>query len=137
MPRDPDVAIEHDRLRLARYSGKPEAGCGLALIHDAAAGEVRIFQVVYDQCVEVARVGEGVPHHLRALQRAATLGEGDRAGFLQQAELGELLAGEPARHRCHRVDADDGRVARAAEDEIDQRRIVDHRIGVGHRHDAR
>ena len=95
-------------------------------------GEVRILDVVHDQRIEVARIGEGVPHHLGALQRAPALGEGDGARLLQQAELRQLLAGEPARHRGHRMHAHDRRVARAAEDEVDQRRIVDHRVGVGH-----
>ena len=42
----------------------------------------------------------------------------------------------PLRHGRHGVDVDDGVVAGAALDEIDQRHLVDHRIGVGHDDDG-
>ena len=135
-PGEADVAVEHDRLGLARNAGKAEPRRGLALVHHAGAGEVGILGVVHDERVEIAGIGEGVAHHLGVAQRAAALREGDGAGLLQQAELGKLLAREAARHRRHRMDAHDRRVAGAAEHEIDQRRIVDHRIGVGHGDDG-
>ena len=39
-------------------------------------------------------------------------------------------------HGRHGVDIDERGVARAPEDEIDQRHVVDHRIGVGHADDG-
>ena len=57
--------------------------------------------------------------------------EGDRAGGLEQADLGHLLAFQALGQRRHRLHVHDRGVARAAQHEIDDRRIVDHRIGVG------
>ena len=51
---------------------------------------------------------------------------------LQQPELGHLAAGEALGEGRHRIDAHLGLVAGAAGDEIDQRDVVDHRVGVGH-----
>ena len=59
------------------------------------------------------------------------VGEGDRAGGLQQADLGHLLAAHALGQRRHRLDVDDRGVARAAQHEVDGRRIVDRRRGIG------
>ena len=56
--------------------------------------------------------------------------EGDRARFRKQADLGDLLALEPLGQSRRGVNADLGVVARAAQDEVDHRRVVDRRIGV-------
>ena len=61
--------------------------------------------------------------------------EGDGAGLLEQADLGHLLPRAPLVSAASGTDMHDGGVARAAQHEIDDRRIVDHRIGVGHRND--
>ena len=59
------------------------------------------------------------------------VGEGDRAGGLQKTDLGHLLAFEALGQRRHRLHADDCGVARAPQDEVDDRRIVDCGRGVG------
>ena len=43
----------------------------------------------------------------------------------------------PFGHRGHRVDVNEGVVAGATLDEIDERDLIDHRIGVGHHDDGR
>ena len=81
--------------------------------------------------VEVARIDEGAPHHLRVDHALRAVAERDRAGRLEQADLGHLFAVAALGQRRHRMDMDDRGVARAAHDEIDDRRVVDRRIGVG------
>ncbi len=44
---------------------------------------------------------------------------------------------KPARHRGHDVNVDDGVVAGAALDEVDERHLIDDRLGVGHDDDGR
>ena len=61
----------------------------------------------------------------------APVAEGDRARFREQADFGDLLAFEPLGQGRGGVDADLGVVARAAQDEVDHRGVVDRRIGVG------
>ena len=56
--------------------------------------------------------------------------EGDRARFGEQADFGDLLAAEPLGQSGGGMDANLGVVARAAQDEVDHRRVVDRRIGV-------
>ena len=58
------------------------------------------------------------------------IAEGDRARFREQADFGDLLAFEPLGQGGGGVDADLGVVARAAQDEVDHRGVVDRRIGV-------
>ncbi len=59
--------------------------------------------------------------------------ERDRAGFREQADLGDLLADEPLGQGRGWVDANLRVVACAAQDEVDHRGVVDRRIGVGPR----
>ena len=66
-PREADVAVEHDGLRLARDAGKAEPRRRLAFVHDAAVARSASSTWWHDQRVEVARIGEGVAHHLGAL----------------------------------------------------------------------
>ena len=47
--READVAVEHDRLRLARNAGKAEARRRLALVHHAAVREIVVLDVVHDR----------------------------------------------------------------------------------------
>ena len=54
----------------------------------------------------------------------------------KQPELGHLAPGEAPRQRGHRIDAHFRLVAGAPGDEVDQRDVVDHRIGIGHGDDG-
>ena len=128
---EPHVALEHDGLGGLRRADQPEARGELALVHHALAGEVRVLGVVHDQRVEIAGVGERTPHHLGVGDAARAVGEADRAGGLEQADLGHLLAHEALGEGRHHLHVDDAGVAGAAHDEVDDGRIVDRGLGVG------
>ena len=59
------VALQHDRFGGLRDAEQAEPRRELALVHHAVADEVRVFGVMHDQRVEIARVGQRAPHHLR------------------------------------------------------------------------
>ncbi len=129
------VALQWDELGLPRDARKAEAARRLALVHHATADEFRILRLVHDEGAEIAPVGEGAAHHPGARERGAAVGEGNRAGFLEEADLGRLAAGEALRQRRHRQHADTRRVAGAAQQEVDEGGVVDDRIGVRLDHD--
>ena len=124
-PRQRQVALERDGFGLARNAGKPEPAGIEPFIHDAAGGEVAVLGLMRDDGAEVARIGQRAAHDQRAGDGVAAFGERDRAGFPEQPELGHLAAFEPLGDRRRRVDVDHRRVARRAQDEFDQRDIVD------------
>ena len=104
----------------------------LALVHHPVLGEVRVFQMMHDQSVEILGIGEHVAHDLGVGDARLAVRKRHGAGFAQQADLAHLLAREALGHRGHWVHIDERRVARAAQDEIDKRHVVDHGIGVRH-----
>jgi hypothetical protein len=133
---EPDVPLQHHRLGLSWDAGQAEARSELALVHHALPDEVRVLHMVQDQGVEVARVGERAAHDLGVGDRARPVREGDGAGLAQEPDLGQLLALQPLRQGGGGADVHDGVVARPAQDEVDDGRIVEHRVGVRHRHDG-
>ncbi len=130
-PDETDVAFQHDRLRRRRDAGKAEAGGELAFVHHAFADQIRILGVVDDERVEVACIGQRAAHHLRVDDASCPVGEGNGAGGLEQADLRHLVAVAALGQRRHGMDVDDGGIARAAEHEVDDRRVVDDRGGFG------
>ena len=88
------------------------------LVRDAVALERRILAVIDDRHVEHPRVLERAAHQQRRRDRPAVVGEGDAAGGLLLAELGELLAARPDRHRADRIDARELRFGRLLQDEL-------------------
>ena len=125
------VALEHDGLGRLRHADQAEPGGELALVHHALADEVGVLGVVGDQRIEIARIGERAAHHPRIGDALCAVGEGDRAGGLEQADLGHLLALQALGQRRHRMHAHDRGVAGAALHEVDHGRVVDRRVGVG------
>ena len=99
---EPEIAIEHDRLGLAGNSGQPEPARALALRHHTLAGEVTILAIVHDQRAEIARVGQGAAHGLRVGDGVRAVGEGDRAGLGEHADLRDLRAPQALGHRRRR-----------------------------------
>ena len=132
----PQVAVDHRRFRRCRNAGQAEPRRQLALMHDAGALQILIHGVLHDERVKGRGIGQGAAHGQRVHDGAVAVGEGDSPGLAQQADFGHPLALAAARQRRHRVHADNGRVAGAPRNEIDQRRIVDHRIGVRHGDDG-
>ena len=113
------VALQHHCLGGIGDADQAEPCRELALVHHAFADEVGVFGVVHDQRVEVARIGQRAPHHLRIGDALVAIGEGDGAGGFEQADLGHLLAAHALGQRRHRVDVDDRGVAGAAQHEVD------------------
>ena len=130
----PQVALDHDHLGGRRDRGQAEPRRDLAFGHRAAGGEARLLRVLHHQQVEGARVGQRAAHHHRIGDGIAGVGEGERAGGGEQAELGELAALQPLGRGGIGADAGEADIARAPGDELDQRHVVDHRLGVGQRH---
>ena len=127
----PKVALEHDGLGRLRHADQAEARGELAFVHHAFADEIRILGVMHDQHVEVAGIDQRAPHHLGVGDAFRAVGEGDRAGGLEQADLGHLLALEPLGQRRHRMHMGDAVVARSPQHEVEDGRVVDHGRGVG------
>ena len=135
--KQPQIAIENDRLGFARDAGKAEPARALALGHHALADELAILAIMHDERVEIARVGQRAAHHLRAGDRAPAIGKGDRAGLAEQADFRDLAALQALGQRGAGKDANLGGVAGAAQNEVDDRRLVDRRTGVGPRENGR
>ncbi len=132
-----DVAFERHGLGLDGDALEPEPGRDLARGHDAVADEIAVLEMMADERVEGPGVGEKLRHHACARDRAAARREGDRAGGLEEADLGHLaalIADGRGRHRRHMHERG---VARAPADEVDDGDVVHDRIGVGHGDDGR
>ncbi len=121
---------------VARHPHEAETRGEFALVHHAFADQIGVFGMVHDERVEIARIGEGAAHHLGVGHAPGAVREGDGAGGLEQADLGHFLAFEPLGEGCHRLHMHDRGVACAAQDEVDDRRIVDGGGGVGLAHDG-
>ena len=134
--REPHVALDDDDLGFLGDAGKAEPRRHLALVHHAGAGEMRVGRLVHDQRAEVAGIGQRPPHHRGVGHGAPPVAEADRASLAEKSELGDLAPLQALGDRRHRMDADSGLVAGEAADEIDQRDVVDHRVGVGHGDDG-
>ena len=89
-----------------------------------------------DERTEGRGIGKRAAQDARVGNRAVAIGEGDGAGFAEQANLGHALALERVGEGGHRRDADLCSGGSAALDEIHQRGLIDHRIGVGHGDDG-
>ena len=114
-------------------AGQAEPGRDLALVDLAGRGEARLFGMLQDQQVEAAGIGEHAAHDQRIGDRVDAVGEAERAVGREQAHLGQLLAGEALGRRGVGVDLGEPDLARAAGQELDDRDIVDRRLGVGQR----
>ena len=84
-----------------------------------------------DQGVEGLRVGQDPLHHLGIDDRPVGVGYIEATGLAHQADLGHAFALGALGGGAGRIDVDQFDVARAAQDEVHDRGLVDHRIGVG------
>ena len=134
---EPDVAIEHDRFRLARNSGKAEARGEFAFVHHAFGGKIGVFRVMDDESIEIAGILHDAAQDPRAANRLCAIAESHSARLLQQADLGDFRALEARRQGRRRQHPHAAGIARAAQQKIDNRRLVDRRIGIGAGKDCR
>ena len=91
------VAGDHRRLRDRGDAVEAEGRRDRPLVHDAAAGELRVLLVQGDRAAAEALVLEGAAQHAGAADRQAVVAEADRAGVAQRGHLGQLLALHSAR----------------------------------------
>ena len=87
-------------------------------VRDPVALERRILAVLDDWQAEHAGVFERPAHQQRGRDRPAIVREGDAAGRLLFAELGQLLAFRSNRHRPDRIDTREVRFGGLLEDEL-------------------
>jgi hypothetical protein len=85
-----------------------------------------------DQRIEVRGIGQAASHDEAGGHCAVSVGEGDRACFLQQAYLGHLRALEAVGEGAGGKDVDACGCGCATGNEIHQCGIVDHGLGDGH-----
>ena len=128
----PYVTLEHHRFRSLRNAEQAEARGEFTFVHHAIADQVWVFGVMNDHRIEIAGVGQRAPHDLCVGYAFRTVGEGDRACRLEQADLRHFLALELFRDGRHRMHMHYGVVACAAQDVVDRRGIVDggRRVGL-------
>ena len=117
-------AALHDDFSRSRDAWQPQTARNLPLVHNAGFGQFRLFGIVDHQRIEILGIGKRPAHDTRAGDTCRAVGESDRAGILQKADFRHLLALETTRRRGHRVDIDNGRIAGAPFDEVDQGDII-------------
>ena len=128
-----NVARNQQRFGAGRDGGQAESGCKLPFGGDPISCQRRIFGMLDNARAKTTSVGKGGAHHPGGGDGAAAIGEGDGAGFPQQAKLGQFLATAAA---CHGAVGQDGQAAgflAARAQQADQSRVVDrrHRVGQG------
>ena len=111
-------------------AGEPEPGGDLAFGDFAGAGEARLFGVLDHQQIEGAGIGENAPHDQRVGDRLHPVGEAERAVRREQAHLGQIAPGDRLGRRGVGVDLGELDLARPAGEELDDRDVVDRRVGV-------
>lgn len=93
-----------------RDSGQTEPACEKPLVHVAAA-DIFVAGLKCNHRTQFARIGHGAAQHQRVGKRPAAIGEGNRTGFLQHADLGHFLAVEALGQGCGGMHIDERLVA--------------------------
>ena len=130
------IARQRNGLGFARLATQAQDGGKQPLVHHAVAGEIGIAQVMHKGHAVVGGIAHGGAQQAGRLDGMAAIGEADDAGFAKQAKFGHLLAAETLGDGPSRQDIDLGRCLGAANEEIDQGAVIDHRGGVGHHDEA-
>ena len=126
-----DVPLHHDHLGLVRNAGKPEPGRHGPLVHQAVSGERGVFRILDDAAAERAHISHRPAHHQAVGDGAMAIGEADGTRLAKERHFGELLAGAALGDGAVGVDLDPLLLPCASCDELDHRRVVDRRLGVG------
>ncbi len=130
------VPLQHDPL-CDRWSRRDTQPAGeLAFRGGSPFHEVGIGRAVGHQGVEPPGVGHDTPEHPGIQDRAVGVRDIDRARFVHQADLGHLGAVQTLGGCAGGIDVHQADVARAAQDEVDHRGIIDGRVGVRLDHDG-
>ena len=130
------VRDDVEALAERRDAGEAEPRGDRPLVHLAALEERVVLGVDGDEAAAHLDVLQGAARERGGGQRPAVVAEADRAGRAELAHLGELLAREAARDGGEEPDGDRGLGAGRLDEAHEDRRRVDHRIGVGHGEDG-
>jgi serine/threonine protein kinase len=125
------VARRHRRLGHRRYPRHPEQCGHFALVHHTLARQRGILLVKRDQPARELLVLERLAHHARRAHRQAVVGEPGRAHLGKLRHLGQSLALLAHGDRGHEAGRDARLGASALAQRAQDRRRVDHRLGVG------
>ena len=131
------IAFDHDDFRHRRHRGQAEPRRDLAFGDFTRAAEARLLGVLDDELVEAARIRQDAPHDERVRDRLDTVGEAERAIRREEAHFGQFAALQPLCRGGVGVQFGEPRLARAPRDELDDRHVIDRRLGVGQRHHRR
>ena len=103
-----------------------------------ARRQARLLRVLQHQEIEAAGIGQHPAHHERVGDRLDAIRKAEGAIGREQAHLGQLTALQPFGRCGVGVDLGELDLARPAGEELDDRDVVDRRVGVGqgdHRRD--
>ena len=131
------IALDHDEFGDRRDRRQAEPGRDLALGDLAGGGEARLLRVLDHELVEAAGIGQHAPHDQRVGDRLDPVGKADRAVRRQQPDLGQLAPLQPLGRGGIGVDLGELHLARAPRQELDDRDVVDRRLGIRQRHHRR
>ena len=126
----PEITLDHDDLCCRSNPGQAEPCRDLAFVDLAGAAEARLFGMLQHQKIEAAGIGEHPAHDERIGDRLDPVGKAERAIRRQEAHLGQLAPLEPLGRCGVGVDFGELDLAGAAGEELDDRDIIDRRIGV-------
>src|SRR6185437_14374829 len=102
----------------------------LAVVRDAAAGEVCVLRAEPHRIGERLRILQRTAQHLRIGERSIGMREGDASGLGQLAHLRDVLALEADRQRAHRIDVCLVERSRPVLEHFDQAGFVQRRVRV-------
>ena len=125
------ISAERDGLGARRNRRQSQPHGDLAVVRDAAPGQMRVLRPQPDVIAE----GRGVLHraqqHLRVRQRRVGMRKGDAARVGELAHFGDGVAPESGRKRADRVHVSQVERARAMLEHLHQAGLVQRRVGVG------
>ena len=136
--RQHDVAHGLHCLARRRLALDAQQAAGHAFVHAPSLGKVRVFAMVYKHKAQVGSIFHDAPHNLCILQRAAIVGNGHAARFLEFGQRRHLFALEADGCGGYGEQARPVRVTLACavqHESGDAGRIVDG-LCVGHAHDC-
>ena len=129
--RERHVAIDDGRFGGRRHAAQSQTETRRSRVHRAILGDARIFRVLHHRKIQLGAEAQRHAHHVIVENRLAVVGDGDRSGALQGAEIGERSAPAAARGGCDRKDVDH-RPALGIPQPRHPLRRIDHGRGVGH-----
>ncbi len=128
------IALNHDHLRHRRDRREAEPCGDFALGDLASASQARFLGMLEDKLIEAAGIGQHPAHDQRVGDRLDPVGEADLAIGRQEADLSQFAAGQTLGRGGVGVDLGELHFAGAAGEKLDDRDVIDRRLGVGQRH---